>query len=158
MFRSSSAADRQQDRRIRKLRESVHPLRSPAELETLIDAVADARIVQLGVATNRMPKFYRCRTEISRHMIADHDFTFIAAEGDWPDCARVNRYVRAASNSPASAEEVLMGLERWPSWRWPTRRRAGRTRRVLAARLDRRSMAPERATLTWRQRRTGVGP
>ena len=40
-----------------------------------------------------------------------------AAEADWPDAYRVNRYVRSHGQD-ATAEEALRGFERFPAWMW----------------------------------------
>jgi erythromycin esterase-like protein len=45
----------------------------------------------------------------------------VAVEGDWPDCYRVNRYVKDLPDSGTSAEEVLHAFERWPTWMWANR-------------------------------------
>jgi erythromycin esterase len=53
--------------------------------------------------------------------VLERDFTFIGVEGDWPDCYRVNRYVRGFPDSGESAEAVLHAFERWPTWMWANR-------------------------------------
>ena len=40
-----------------------------------------------------------------------------AAEADWPDAYRVNRYV-PSHGQDATAEEALRGFERFPAWMW----------------------------------------
>src|ERR671935_2735242 len=45
----------------------------------------------------------------------------MAVEGDWPDCYRVNRYVKNMKNSGSSAYEVLHAFSRWPTWMWANR-------------------------------------
>ncbi len=45
-------------------------------------------------------------------------FSFIAVEGDWPDCYEVNRYVKGYPDSGKSAHEVLKAFDRWPTWMW----------------------------------------
>src|SRR5438067_7436355 len=89
------------------------PLREPADLEPLLDRIGDARFVLLGEASHGTSEFYTWRTEISKRLIEDRGFSFIAVEGDWPDCYRVNRYVKGLDQSPASAEDVLHAFERW---------------------------------------------
>jgi erythromycin esterase-like protein len=39
-------------------------------------------------------------------------------EGDWPDCYRVNRYVKGYSDAGGGAREVLHAFARWPTWMW----------------------------------------
>jgi erythromycin esterase-like protein len=102
----------------RGVRELAHPLASAADLDPLIDRVGDARFVLLGEASHGTSEFYTWRTEISRRLIREKGFSFIAVEGDWPDCYRVNRYVKAFPGSGRSADEVLHAFERWPTWMW----------------------------------------
>lgn len=45
-------------------------------------------------------------------------FSFIAVEGDWPDCYRVNRYVKGYTDAGSSAKDVLSAFNRWPTWMW----------------------------------------
>jgi erythromycin esterase len=47
-----------------------------------------------------------------------YGFSFIAVEGDWPDCYRLNRYVKRLPDSGQSARAVLRTFERWPTWMW----------------------------------------
>lgn len=51
-------------------------------------------------------------------MIQEKGFSFIAVEGDWPDCYRVNQYVKGEHEVGATAREVLRAFERWPTWMW----------------------------------------
>jgi erythromycin esterase-like protein len=51
-------------------------------------------------------------------LIAEKGFKFVAVEGDWPDCYRVNRYVKAYSEAGKGAREVLHAFKRWPTWMW----------------------------------------
>jgi erythromycin esterase len=98
--------------------EIAHPLANGADLDPLIDLVGDARFVLLGEASHGTSEFYTWRTEISRRLIREKGFSFIAVEGDWPDCYRVNRYVKGLPDSGRSADEVLHAFERWPTWMW----------------------------------------
>ena len=102
----------------RGVAEIAHPLRSAHDLDPLMDLVGDARYVLLGEASHGTSEFYTWRTEISRRLIREKEFSFIAVEGDWPDCYRVNRYVKGYSDSGRSAEAVLHAFERWPTWMW----------------------------------------
>lgn len=45
-------------------------------------------------------------------------FTIIAVEGDWPDCYRLNRYIKGYPDAGGSAKEVLAEFNRWPTWMW----------------------------------------
>lgn len=104
-----------------RLRNAAHPLGSADDLDPLLDAIGDARFVLLGEATHGTSEFYTWRTEISRRLIREKGFSFIAVEGDWPDCYRVNRYVKWLADAGSSAEEVLHAFARWPTWMWANR-------------------------------------
>jgi erythromycin esterase-like protein len=103
------------------LRDLANPLAGPDDLDPLLDAIGDARFVLLGEASHGTAEFYTWRTEISKRLIAEKGFSFIAVEGDWPDCYRVNRFVKARPDSGRDAEEVLHAFDRWPTWMWANR-------------------------------------
>ena len=65
---------------------------TPADFDALIERVRDARLVLLGEASHGTSDYYRWRAEITR-LIAERGFSFVAVEGDWPDCFAVNRWV-----------------------------------------------------------------
>jgi erythromycin esterase-like protein len=77
--------------------------------------------VLLGEASHGTSEFYTWRSEITKRLILEKDFTFVGVEGDWPDCYRVNRYVRGFPDSGESAQAVLHAFERWPTWMWANR-------------------------------------
>jgi protein-L-isoaspartate(D-aspartate) O-methyltransferase len=85
-----------------------------AELEPLIRRIGDARIVLLGEATHGTSEFYRMRERISRELIERKGFSFIAIEGDWPDAARIDHYVRHAEYPPSE----WTAFARFPVWMW----------------------------------------
>jgi erythromycin esterase len=103
------------------VRRIARPLQNEDDLDPLIERVGDARYVLLGEASHGTSEFYTWRTQISKRLILEKGFSFIAVEGDWPDCYRVNRYVRGFDNSGESAEAVLHAFERWPTWMWANR-------------------------------------
>src|SRR5437870_3609842 len=100
------------------VREMAHPLNTPADLDPLLERIGDARFVLLGEATHGTSEYYTWRAKISQRLIEEKGFSFIAVEGDWPDCYRLNRYVKAYPESGSSAYEVLHAFDRWPTWMW----------------------------------------
>ena len=84
------------------------------DLGPLLERVGDARIVLLGEATHGTSEFYRMRERISRELIVKKGFRFIAIEGDWPDAARVDHYVRHLEYPPAE----WTAFARFPTWMW----------------------------------------
>src|SRR5262245_53173033 len=90
------------------VRSASRPLRSPSDLDPLLDRVGDARCVLLGEASHGTHEYYTWRAEISKRLIEEKGFSLIAVEEDWPDCYRVNRFVRGYPDAGATdAREVL---------------------------------------------------
>ncbi|TYL40728.1 protein-L-isoaspartate O-methyltransferase [Natronococcus pandeyae] len=79
--------------------------------------VSDAEVVLLGEASHGTSEYYRLRARLSAELLANHDFSFVAVEGDWTDCFEVTRYVTGRSGAE-SARDVLETFERWPTWMW----------------------------------------
>lgn len=92
-------------------------LRNADDLDLLVSAAADKRVVLLGEATHGTSEFYAWRDSISRRLIAEQGFNFILVEGDWASLFLLNRYVKGFSEH-VSAREVVRQFDRWPSWMW----------------------------------------
>jgi erythromycin esterase-like protein len=84
----------------------------------LVDRIGEARVVLLGEATHGTLDFYGWRAQLSARLIGERGFSFVAVEGDWPDCYEINRYVRSYSGAAKSAGEALRTFSRWPTWMW----------------------------------------
>jgi erythromycin esterase len=100
------------------VRALARPLRDPGDLDPLIERIGDARVVLLGEASHGTHEYYTWRTAITRRLVEEHGFSFVAVEGDWPDCHRVHRSVTLARDAGDDPREVLRGYERWPTWMW----------------------------------------
>jgi erythromycin esterase len=96
----------------------VYPLATSRDLDGLIRKIGDSRIVLLGEASHGTHEYYAWRAAITRRLVEEKGFRFIAVEGDWPDCYRVNRYVKGFDQQDKKADEVLRGFDRWPTWMW----------------------------------------
>lgn len=94
------------------------PLTDAGDLDVLLDRVGDARVVMLGEASHGTHEFYRWRAALTRRLITEKGFSFVAVEGDWPDCERVDRAVRCALDAPVDPRGALAVFERWPTWMW----------------------------------------
>ena len=103
---------------IRQVKSISRPLRDEQDLDPLMDQIGDARFVLLGEASHGTSDYYTWRARISQRLIEGKGFAFIAVEGDWPDCYRVNRYIKGYPDSGDSADQVLHEFERWPTWMW----------------------------------------
>src|SRR5688572_8414085 len=102
----------------RQVKELARPLTGLSDLDPLLEQIGSSRCVLLGEASHGTAEYYRWRSMLSQRLIREKDFSFIAVEGDWPDCYRINRYVKAFPHSGMNAPEVLHAFERWPTWMW----------------------------------------
>ena len=94
------------------VRALARPLRDEADLDPILDRIGDAGIVAIGEASHGTHEYYAWRAALTRRLIEERDFRFVAVEGDWPDCQRVDATVRGGSARP---DEALLGYERWPT-------------------------------------------
>jgi erythromycin esterase-like protein len=94
------------------------PLRDEADLDPLLDRIGDARIVAIGEASHGTHEYYAWRAALTRRLVAERGFAFVAVEGDWPDCYRVNRSVRLRPGADEDPRDALDAIARWPTWMW----------------------------------------
>lgn len=93
-------------------------LNTPAELDPLIEEAGKRKLVLLGEASHGTLEYYEWRAEISKRLIVEHGFSFIAVEGDWASLYRLNKYVKDLPGAPESAVEAMKNFSRWPGWMW----------------------------------------
>jgi erythromycin esterase len=96
----------------------THALTDAGDLDPLLDRIGDARVVMLGEASHGTHEFYIWRAALTERLIAECGFSFVAVEGDWPDCERVNQAVQGVPGAPGDPRESLLAYERWPTWMW----------------------------------------
>ena len=94
------------------------PLRNDNDLDAMLDRIGDRRIVLLGEASHGTHEYYEWRRRISQRLIREKQFSFIAVEGDWPDCYCLNRYAKLLPDSGKNARDVAHAFDRWPTWMW----------------------------------------
>ena len=108
-----------------EIRSMAMPLRTADDLDPLVERLAGERIIALGEASHGTHEFYAWRCESSRRLIERGGISFIGVEGDWPDCWRIDQWVRGREEvgsdpggSALDARHVLAQFERWPRWMW----------------------------------------
>jgi erythromycin esterase-like protein len=101
-----------------EVREKSFSLRKAEDLDPLMERIGDARCVLLGEASHGTHEYYTWRTQISKRLIQEKGFNFIAVEGDWPDCYKLNRYIKGYSDQDKKAINLLRTFDRWPTWMW----------------------------------------
>ena len=94
------------------------PLRVEADLDPLMERIGDTRYVLLGETSRGTHDFYTWRATLTRRLLAEKKFSFVAVEGDWPDCYKVNASVTHAPDATEGPREVLHSFDRWPTWMW----------------------------------------
>ena len=99
-------------------KEKAIPLENESSLDKLIETSGNKRLVMLGEASHGTHEYYVWRDKISRQLIEKHNFNFIVVEGDFASLYKLNRYVKNMDGAESSAKEVLLKLNRWPTWMW----------------------------------------
>lgn len=99
-------------------KEESYSLNNAKALDPLMERIGDAHCVFLGEASHGTHEYYTWRTAISKRLIEEKGFHFIAVEGDWPDCYKVNRYIKGYDSADQKPEELLFNFRRWPTWMW----------------------------------------
>jgi erythromycin esterase-like protein len=100
------------------IRSLAQPLRGPADLDPLLERIGDSRIVAVGEASHGTHEYYAWRAALTRRLIEERGFDFVAVEGDWPDCYRVNRSVKLREGADEDPRDALDAIDRWPTWMW----------------------------------------
>ena len=106
------------DEEINEIRSLSQPLRVTSDLDPLVGSLTDKKIVCLGEASHGTHEFYSWRSTISRELIELGRISFIGVEGDWPDCWKIDQWVRGLAAPHLDARHVLAHFERWPTWMW----------------------------------------
>lgn len=87
------------------------------DVKNLTDNIRDERLVLLGESTHGTSQYYSMRAAISKHLIKERGFNFVAVEGDWAAIYRLNLYVKGLSQEK-SAGNIMRAFNRWPQWMW----------------------------------------
>ncbi|TNY35791.1 erythromycin esterase family protein [Thermomonospora catenispora] len=117
------------------------PLEVEDDLGPLLDRIGGARIVLLGEAGHGVHEFCAWRAALTRRLVCEHGFSFVAVDGDWPDFREVDRSVVGAPGAVSDPGDVLEGRRRWPSWLWANAETARFCRRLRDHNL---TLPPER--------------
>ncbi|MBA9077195.1 erythromycin esterase family protein [Rufibacter quisquiliarum] len=95
-----------------------HPLRTEQDLEVLLQQIGDARVVLLGEASHGTAEYYTWRAAITKRLMQEKGFDFVAVEGEWADSYRVNQFIKGPRKDSAAAVALLEQYNRWPTWMW----------------------------------------
>lgn len=89
------------------------PLEQEEDFAAAFDHFADARVLLLGESTHGTAEFYRARAAITKRFVSKHGFRILAIEGDWPDTAELDRYIRQHGRWGERSAFV-----NFPRWMW----------------------------------------
>ncbi len=115
--REFARSRRDPDARLKSLiADSCEPFESvgAAGLDALIERIGDARVILIGEASHGTSEFYRFRDRLTRELIRRRGVRFVAIEGDWPDAARIDHFVRHFEYPPSE----WAAFARFPTWMW----------------------------------------
>jgi protein-L-isoaspartate(D-aspartate) O-methyltransferase len=85
-----------------------------ANIGPVLERIGNARVVLIGEASHGTSEFYRMRNRLTAELIVKKNFRFVAIEGDWPDAARIDHYVRHFDYPPSE----WTAFARFPTWMW----------------------------------------
>ncbi|MBM7569112.1 erythromycin esterase family protein [Paenibacillus sacheonensis] len=101
---------------MKDIRKIAQTYSGPLDASELIERAGRARFALLGEASHGTSEFYTHRAALSKRLIEEKGYTFIAVEGDWPSCYALNRYIKGHAGT--HAREALNDFARWPTWMW----------------------------------------
>lgn len=107
--------------------EALPALEDAEAFGAMFDRFGDARVVLLGEATHGTSEFYRARAAITQRLVEGHGFRTLCIEGDWPDAAELDRYVRQHGRWGERTAFV-----NFPRWMWRNREFAALLRHLRA--------------------------
>ncbi|MEX1026024.1 MAG: protein-L-isoaspartate(D-aspartate) O-methyltransferase [Planctomycetota bacterium] len=106
---------------VEQIRAAAEPFKDveSADLAPLLKRIGDSRLVLIGEASHGTSEFHSMRARITRALIEQLNFDFVAIEADWPDAARIDHYVRSRKVEDISLS--WQAFERFPTWMWRNR-------------------------------------
>ena len=95
-----------------------YPLQTEKDLDVVLAAIGNSRIVLLGESSHGTHEFYTWRAALTKRLIAEKGFSFIGIEGDWVDTYKVNAFIQGMPADSQQTLEILKQYDRWPRWMW----------------------------------------
>jgi erythromycin esterase-like protein len=103
---------------VQTVRDHALPLRDgPSAFSPILDMARNASFVLIGEASHGTHEFYATRAQLTRRLIEDHGFNAVVLEANFPETARINRFVRGLGTDK-SAAEALSEYKEFPEWMW----------------------------------------
>jgi erythromycin esterase len=95
-----------------------YQLENEKDLHVLINAIGNAKVVLLGESTHGTHEYYTWRTAITKKLIQEKGFDFMAIEGDWTDAYKINGFIKERLHDSSEVVEALKLFDRWPTSMW----------------------------------------
>lgn len=92
------------------------PLNNSDSFVQLVDQAGKARLVLLGESTNDTQEFYAQRVKITKRLIKEKQFSFIALEVPWPEIQRLNQYIINDQVPKQTPRDIMLEFYEWPEW------------------------------------------
>jgi erythromycin esterase-like protein len=108
-----------------EIRSLARPLTGLRDLDGLVHKAGSGRFVAIGEASHGTHEYYTVRARLTMRLIEEQGYSWIGVEGDWPDCWRINRWVRGQTGLDSGVHAMLAWFERWPTWMWANEEVAG---------------------------------
>jgi erythromycin esterase-like protein len=118
LFFLSCAKDNTTGSSVATINIPTHPIQTPQDLDVIMNQIGDARVVLLGEASHGTAEYYEWRAALSKRLIQEKGFDFIAVEGEWADSYRVNQFIKGPQRDSLAAVALLGQYDRWPTWMW----------------------------------------
>jgi erythromycin esterase len=110
--------DNENTKQMIQLQIPSYPLQDEQDLDVLLKEIGDAKVVLLGEASHGTSEYYTWRAALSKRLIHEKNFNFIAVEGEWADSYRVNNFIKGEKKDSAAVFQLLQQFDRWPTWMW----------------------------------------
>jgi erythromycin esterase-like protein len=95
-----------------------HSLKTSGDLDILMHAIGNAKIVLLGEASHGSSEFQLWRLWISQRLMNEKKFRVVVMEADWNEMLLVNDFIKGPPLELDSAMRLLSAFKRWPTWMW----------------------------------------
>lgn len=122
---TNTAQSENLEKELAEIRHLARALEKAADLDSLASRLHTSRFVCIGEASHGTHEFYLWRSILTSRLIQQGNVRWIGVEGDWPDCWRLNAWVRGKENQDLDAVHLLSTFERWPTWMWANQDVAG---------------------------------
>jgi erythromycin esterase-like protein len=87
------------------------------DYDRLLNLIADARLVLLGVPSYGTHEFFHARGEVTKRLIEDKGFTIVAMQADPTAVQPIDDFVKGRSDETLAAD-ALAKLTVFPRWTW----------------------------------------